>query len=93
MTASLVLSLIGGLAVSFVHLLTTLKVPDGKETIELQRTLDSFFQGFQSLLAVLFCLYLISKKKYSGKKSSAHISSYYNCGCSIKFVLSNFRSG
>ncbi|USK36773.1 PTS system mannose/fructose/sorbose family transporter subunit IID (plasmid) [Bacillus sp. F19] len=34
----------------------------------LQKILDGFFPGFLSLLAVLFCWYLISKKKYSGTK-------------------------
>ncbi|USK36691.1 PTS system mannose/fructose/sorbose family transporter subunit IID (plasmid) [Bacillus sp. F19] len=64
----MVLPQIGGLAASVVHLSTTLKVPNGKETIELQKILDGFFPGFLSLLAVLFFWYLISRKKYSGKK-------------------------
>jgi len=59
---------IGGLAASFVHLTTPLKIPNGDESIELQKTLDGFFPGLLSLLAVLFCWYLISKKKYSGTK-------------------------
>lgn len=59
---------IGGLAASFVNLTTVLKIPNGEETIEFQKTLDGFFPGLLSLLAVIFCWYLISKKKYSGTK-------------------------
>ncbi|WP_082341185.1 PTS system mannose/fructose/sorbose family transporter subunit IID [Sporosarcina globispora] len=33
-----------------------------------QKILDGFFPGFLSFLRSFFCWYLISKKKYSGKK-------------------------
>jgi D-glucosaminate PTS system EIID component len=59
---------IGGLAASSVKLATTVKIPNGEEFIELQKTLDGFFPGLLSLIAVLISWYLISIKKISATK-------------------------
>ena len=59
---------IGGLAASFVKLSTVIKIPNGDEQFDLQKTFDSFFPGLLPLLAVLLCWYLISKKKLSASK-------------------------
>jgi mannose/fructose/N-acetylgalactosamine-specific phosphotransferase system component IID len=59
---------IGALAASFVHVTTAIKIPNGKAVLDLQKTLDGFFPGLLSLLAVMLSWYLISKRKMSTTK-------------------------
>lgn len=59
---------VGGLAASFVNINTILKIPNGEESIDFQKTIDGFFPKLLPLLAVLLCWYLISKRKWSATK-------------------------
>jgi D-glucosaminate PTS system EIID component len=59
---------IGGLAASFVQLKTTLEIPNGKDSMILQETLDGFFPGLLGLIAVFLCWYLIAKRKMAATK-------------------------
>lgn len=61
---------VGGLAANFVKLSTVIKFVNREShtTFNVQKVLDSFFPGLLSLLAVLLCYYLISKRGWTSNK-------------------------
>lgn len=78
---------VGGVAASYVNLATTLKIPTGGSSeIDIMKVLDGIFPKILPLLLVVFCWFLMAKKKMSPLKVMGILVILAAIGVGTKFL-------